>query len=88
MLAARLLFPAALHGSYAQGVHSGGCPGASPPLRLPAAAQGVHWATLWDNLNQQGSFSVGFIICILLVDVLLFSTLAWYLDKVGRWPHC
>ena len=42
----------------------------------------MHWGTLWENVNQQGSFSVGFIVVTLLADVLLYWGLAWYLDKV------
>ena len=54
-------------------------------IPLEGAHRGVHWGNLGENVNQQGSFSVGTVLAFLALDVLLFWGICLYLDKVQLW---
>ena len=56
-------------------------------IPLEGAHKGIHWGNLGENVNQQGSFSVGTVLAFLAFDVLLYWAICLYLDKVGLYGN-
>ena len=53
-------------------------------LKLEGSQRGVQWDTLRLQMTSQYPFSAATVFQMLALDVVLYSALAWYLDKVSH----
>lgn len=51
-------------------------------LKLEGSQRGVAWDTIGLQITSQYPFSAATVFQMLALDVVLYSALAWYLDKV------
>jgi len=52
-------------------------------LKLEGSQRGVAWNTVNLQITSQFPFSAATVFEMLAFDILLYSTLAWYLDRVS-----
>ena len=52
-------------------------------VRQESAARGLNWASVWQPVTVEGSFSAATVYNMLALDVLLYALLLAYLDKAS-----
>jgi ATP-binding cassette subfamily A (ABC1) protein 1/ATP-binding cassette subfamily A (ABC1) protein 3 len=60
---------------------------ASVLLKLEGSQRGVQWSTISLDMTSQYPFSAATVFKMLALDVVLYSLLLWYLDKVCWGSH-
>ena len=53
-------------------------------IKMESAAIGITWSTLWLSVTSEANFSAATVFGMLALDVVLYSLLTWYFDKVRR----
>ena len=56
-------------------------------LKLEGSQRGVAWSTIHLQITSQFPFSAATVFQMLVLDVVLYSVLAWYLDAVSLAWH-